>query len=400
MENPINSNMYNSLIIPKGLLVFTSEKYPKVYIFGTTHTVVKKEITDFIDKLKIDTVVLEDPMPFCYLADQMQKIAETYYLNLILQKQSNSKKYHKLANQIVEEIMFIPDNTVFNIELLKRGFDALSILNTNSNSTKNIAVNSDFLSSFDALSISNKNSEFKIISADSTKNIAIKRENSLHDRVKLLHENKFDEKAKKMALQSADEYIANKYDQSFFSQVVQYSNNPFYNLKWDALEETNKDWAKNLVDNVFPTNKNIVMFCGSVHLNQFLENSLVSILDRDYGIKFNCVNAMGSFKHCLLDIRMQKNIGNEYFKNKDFKKALNIYRLVFKKYKSHSLCKCNEFNREYLGVLGNIISVYYRDNLGKLRKYVKLAEKLVVYMNIDPLSISLGKKLELANKKL
>lgn len=361
------------------LLVFRSSEYPNVYIFGTTHNSVDNKIIDFLKNIKVDIIILEDSMPFAYLSDKMDKIAETYYLNTVLEKNTDKTTiYCKKASDIVNHNYDISDNTEFNIALLKDSYIALKELNTKH--------------------------PFKIMTANATVDFAIEKELALTKRVKYINENNLTSTFKKLQNQSVDFYTKKNHNEMFLSHLIYNTNTPFYQFKWKDLDNENKHWANNLAENILPNNKDkvIVMFCGTIHLNVFLKNSLINLLDRNYGIKFSCDVVNESIPPYILErFIASKTKANNFFNNGDPSNAISIYLELFDNYKTYCFCGNDQMVSEYLNVIGNILVIYYKQkNKEKLRYYVDIAEKLIAYFNINSTQISLGNKINIAKKIL
>jgi len=340
-------------------LVFTSEKYPNVYIFGVVHNICNNEIINFLETLKVDIVVLEDPLPFVYLSPLINKISETIYLKTILS--DNIKKYYSKACKIVNKYYLIQDENKFTRKLIPQAFNSLNKLNMKS--------------------------KIKIISADPNIETILELENELYEYTNYLNSNRLITEYKRLETQCLNLFIQKQYIETFLLQAIYFINSPFYNMEFEYISERNKNWAENLTKNIFSKHKNqtIVMFFGNMHLNQFIENNLIDILSEKYGINFTCklVNKICP-SQILIDLIIEKEKANEIYKMKEIKLALNIYLSIFEKYKMY--CSYRELNilKEYSNIIANIITCYYKlDDKINLKQIIKISKKYITYYKLE-----------------
>lgn len=358
-------------------LIFRSNEISNVYLIGVTHNVIDENIITFLNRTKIDTVIFEDSMPFSYLSDEMEKIAETHYLEIILKSNKELEIFKKSASDVVNQCYNIPSDTEFNITLLKKSYKALDILNLKSST--------------------------KIFPADKTSEIAIRNENSINNRQEFLSSNNLIRIFTELQEQSCNLYKSRKYNETFLSHLIYATDTPFYKFHWKELADRNKHWAKNLAENIFPNNnKTIVMFCGAMHLNVFLDDSLISLLFKNHGIIFSCEFVDKSLPSYILEnFIIAKKKANEIFQKGELNKAVTQYIKIFDNYKTYCFCGDKQMVLEYLNVLGNIITVYYKQkNKTKLKYYVDMAKKLIVHFEVDASTISIGNKITIAEKSL
>ena len=344
-------------------LIFTSKQAPNVYLIGTTHTMCNIDIIRFLNTIKVDIVMFEDHHPFVSLADEMKKkIAETYYLKSIVEKNNYVRKtYFDTATKICKKNFHINNDSDFNIAIMKDSHQMLTELN--------------------------KLLPIKLLTCVYTIKNAISRENEINSHEMDLRMNGLLSSFDKLQNISADLYLKGEYDKMFISQLITVTDNPFYKFNWNGLNIENKLWADNCGKIIFPENKGktIVIFIGCVHLNPLVETSFLNYLKCDYGLSFTCESVKNIFPSNVIDkfIRL-KTEANNLFKEKKLDNALEKYETIFENYRSYSLHGDIKMRTEYLNVLGNIITIYFQKKFkSKLDYYVNLTLKLIAYFNIN-----------------
>lgn len=356
-------------------MIFTNKKYTNLYLVGTSHNIINDKIISFLKKTKIKVIIPEDPLPLVYLSDRMNKIAEVYYLETIFnysEPNNNTLKYHKeIASKIVDKHYDAPTDHKFNKYILRDIYEKLDSIN--------------------------KRSIVQILPADHDSDFSVKMEKNSKKYADLLLSEKLSIRFNELQNVSVEHYIQGKKMETFLSQLIYMKKNPFFKTTLDYVGSRNEHWVDNIVNNILPKypGENIVLICGCAHLNIFLDDSVVSLFDKKYNIHFSCEGVSKQIPVNIVSTFIEhKNKANIFLANNNYKEAEKLYTEMLDIYQSDCLCDDEQFIKEYLNVLGNILTLYHKiKNKRMVEYYLAIAKKIMDYFKLNPKELPIGKKI-------
>lgn len=369
-----NSDFNSDFSSDTNFMLFKSDRFPNVYIIGDTHTICEGDVMQFLRTLrKVDIVILEDPLPFVYLSPKMNKIAETYYLGEILSSNTkdNGKCHVKEATELVAMHYNIPNLAMFTRALI--------------------------IDSFDCLEKVNKQSKLKIISADSNLKKSLESQESIEEFSSIVSNFDLNKPYMKYRNECVELFQKKQYSKLFLTQA-NFSIQSICGEMFKKIGYRNTDWAENIYNKCLKNynGETIVMFCGCMHLNVFLDNNLINIFAQKYDIHFTCEGVNKSLPNNIFDdLNKEKEAANLMFCKKEINQSYKMYTRIFESYKIYCSYKDLRFLKEYSNIISNMLTCCFKNKLEhEMAETLKIGLDFLKFYKLDGTGLALERKIE------
>ncbi len=366
---------------------YQNNMYNHIILHGSTHDSSPTEhLINNIKKGEITTIIIEDVIQFLSISNKMNDNCESKYILTLLDKHCpNKQKYVDLVSCLIDKYSYIQSEVEFNNVVINETIQIINLINK-----ENPSIYIDHLDGITINTIKTNNTV--LLQSIKTNKIL-----SQYDIYTSAVDNiGFEAYVSGNVLLNSLTGKMNQGDDIFSIMDTSY-----------LLGQRNINWRGTIEKHCLKkySSGNTLIVVGFQHLNELLDNNLISLL-KNNNIHFvneyyqkQLENIIQYIQKCIYDTEILKNKGNELFKSCKYKEALELYKsgltlLLIYSYAPSDYQKNKLLNMALIFMSNLVICFKKIKNQDMIKKFYNYTISKFINKYFDQLDINLINKIK------